>query len=151
MQKTLKKWFGPDIPLEVINFNIGMVLFYIAYVLCLSASLYLHLGRAFYYVSGVGMVLLSFFIGYAAQSGKYQLSSFIIVLIFELLIFPLSYFIDGRFISFSLLFYFLGFLLTVFVQEGKAENHILYHILGILDIVRYICLYKVFQNGYPFI
>jgi len=122
VQKTLKKWFGPDIPLEVINFNIGMVLFYIAYAVAIAGSFYLQFSRAFYYVSGVGMVLLSFFIGYAAQSGKYQLSSFIIVLIFELLIFPLSYFIDGRFISFSLLFYFLGFLLTVFVQEGKLRS-----------------------------
>lgn len=137
MRDSLEKWYGLDTPLEVINFNIGMIFFYISYVLCLSASLYLHLGRSYYYVTGLGIMLLTFFIGYAAQSGKYQLSSFAIVVLFELLIFPASYIIDGRFISFSLMYYFLGFLLTVFVQEGRLRtiSYILFWVSWISSVI----------------
>ncbi len=82
-------------------------------------------------------MLLTFFIGYAAQSGKYQLSSFAIVVLFELLIFPASYIIDGRFISFSLMYYFLGFLLTVFVQEGRLRtiSYILFWVSWISSVI----------------
>lgn len=137
MRDSLEKWYGLDTPLEVINFNIGMIFFFISYVLCLSASLYLHLGRSYYYVTGLGIMLLTFFIGYAAQSGKYQLSSFAIVVLFELLIFPASYIIDGRFISFSLMYYFLGFLLTVFVQEGRLRtiSYILFWVSWISSVI----------------
>lgn len=137
MRDSLEKWYGLDTPLEVINFNIGMIFFFISYVLCLSASLYLHLGRSYYYVTGIGIMLLTFFIGYAAQSGKYQLSSFAIVVLFELLIFPASYIIDGRFISFSLMYYFLGFLLTVFVQEGRLRtiSYILFWVSWISSVI----------------
>ena len=137
MRDSLEKWYGLDTPLEVINFNIGMIFFFISYVLCLSASLYLHLGRFYYYVTGLGIMLLTFFIGYAAQSGKYQLSSFAIVVLFELLIFPASYIIDGRFISFSLMYYFLGFLLTVFVQEGRLRtiSYILFWVSWISSVI----------------
>ena len=137
MRDSLEKWYGLDTPLEVINFNIGMIFFFISYVLCLSGSLYLHLGRSYYYVTGLGIMLLTFFIGYAAQSGKYQLSSFAIVVLFELLIFPASYIIDGRFISFSLMYYFLGFLLTVFVQEGRLRtiSYILFWVSWISSVI----------------
>ena len=122
MRENLEKWFGSDTPLEVINFNIGMVLFFVAYIFSVASAVYLHMSDVYYYVTGLGLALLSFFIAYAFQSGKYQLSSFIIVVIFEMVIFPVSYFIDGRFISFMLLYYFLGFLLTVFVQNGKLRT-----------------------------
>lgn len=103
----------------------------------MASGYFLHLNRSFYYITGVGIVFLTFFIGYASQSGKYQLSSFAIVAIFEIIIFPVSYFIDGRFLSFMLINYFLGFLLTVFVQEGKfrSASYVLFWISYISSVI----------------
>ena len=118
MQASLRKWFGSDNPIDVINFNIGMVFIYISCLTAFASSIYLHMNREFYYVLGIGIVLISFFIGYAAQSGRYQVACFAVVILLDFIIFPGAYASDGRFMSFILIYYFLGFLLTVFVQDG---------------------------------
>ncbi len=149
MRESLTKWFGSDTPLEVINFNIGMALFFISYVFSIASSFYLHMDSSFYYVTGIGIVLLTFFIGYATQSGKYQLSSFVIVVIFELVIFPVSYFIDGRFVSFMLMYYFLGFLLTVFVQDGKLRtiSYLMFWLAWISSVI--FSYFRLTREGLP--
>ena len=122
MRETLKNWFGSANPLQAVNFNIAMVFICISYACAFASGLYLHLNRGFYYASGIGMVLLSFFIGYASQSGKYQIAAFAITMIMELVILPGCYIFDGRFWSFILVYYFLVFLMTVFVQDGKLRT-----------------------------
>ncbi|MBR1524820.1 MAG: hypothetical protein IJ641_10255, partial [Lachnospiraceae bacterium] len=136
MQASLKKWFGSDTPIDVINFNIGMAFVFIAYLMSFASGVYLHLNREFYYLIGIGIVLMSFFIGYASQSGKYQVACFAIIVLLELIVFPGAYIADGRFMSFILVYYFLGFLLTVFVQDGvfRTISYIIFWISWILSV-----------------
>ncbi|MBQ9361370.1 MAG: response regulator [Lachnospiraceae bacterium] len=147
MRETFGKWFGLDTPLEVINFNIGMVALSVSYVASFASALYLGIGREFFYITGIGMVLLAFFMGYAAQSGKYQIASFAIVVLLELIICPGAYLTDGRFMSFMLIYYFLGFLLTVFVQDGRLRtlSNVLFWVSWILSVI--IAYYNVTLKG----
>ncbi len=121
MQGFLNKWFGDDSPREMINFNIGMVFISLSYVAALASGLYLGLDRGFYYITGIGMILVAFFVGYAAQSGRYQLAAFCIVLLLDVIIYPIAYFLDGRLLSFMLFYFFVVFLLGTFVLEGRMR------------------------------
>lgn len=147
MRETFSKWFGSDTPLEVINFNIGMVLLTISYGASVASALYLRTGREFFYITGIGIVLVAFFMGYAKQSDNYQIASFAIVVILELIIFPGAYIADGRFMSFMLMYYFLGFLLTVFVQDGRLRtlSNIIFWVSWIASVI--FAYYHVTSKG----
>ncbi|MCR5773855.1 MAG: response regulator [Lachnospiraceae bacterium] len=137
MQSSFKKWFGAETPLEEINFNIGMVFLFVSYAASFLSGIYMHLDYRFYFLIGIGMILMTFFIGYASQSGKYQIASFAIVTIFEVVVFPGTYIIDGRFMSFMIFYYIIVFLLIVYVQEGRLRiiSYLLFCITLILSVV----------------
>ncbi|MBO5551216.1 MAG: response regulator [Lachnospiraceae bacterium] len=137
MQASFRKWFGSDTPIDVINFNIGMVFIFISCLTAFASSVYLQMNREFYYLLGIGIVLISFFIGYAGQSGRYQAACFAIIVLLDLIVFPGTYAVDGRFMSFILIYYFLGFLLTVFVQDGiyRTASYIIFWLSWILSVV----------------
>ena len=113
-----------------------MVFITVTFAASFASGWYLHLNTGFFFITGIGIVLDAFFMGYASQSGNYQISSFAIIVLMELLIFPGAYFVDGRFMSFMAIYYFLGFLLTVFIQDGffRTVSYIMFWISWIASV-----------------
>ena len=67
------------------------------------------MNREFYYVLGIGIVLISFFIGYAAQSGRYQVACFAVVILLDFIIFPGEPMSRRPVHVLHSIYYFLGF------------------------------------------
>ena len=96
MKKTFGKWFGLDVPLEEVYFNIAVAYLSIIFILMIMSGIYFGFERNFYYVIGLAGFVTAFCIGYVTQSHNYQRGTFAIAMILEVFYFPVSYIMEGR-------------------------------------------------------
>ena len=115
MREYLRKRFGPDNPLDAVSFNLCVVFCGLSFLGCLFSCLYLNIDRVFIYILGIAGLLYAFGIGYVRQSANYGLVAFVLSLVLNVLIFPILYAVDGRVISFVMIYYMMGFFMPMFV------------------------------------
>ena len=122
MKKTFGKWFGLDVPLEEVYFNIAVAYLSIIFILMIMSGIYFGFERNFYYVIGLAGFVTAFCIGYVTQSHNYQRGTFAIAMILEVFYFPVSYIMEGRLLSFVIIYYFISVLIVIFVLRGRLRN-----------------------------
>nr|MCR5747549.1 hypothetical protein [Lachnospiraceae bacterium] len=119
MRRTLNKWFGADIPLELAYFNISVAFICMLCFILVFSGMYIGAGKLFYYIIIVGLCFIAFLSAYTMQTEKYDLSLLGLNALLEFLILPGIYVSDGRFLSFALVYYFFPLLTTVFMRNKR--------------------------------
>ncbi len=140
MKKAFKSWFGVDVPLDIVNFNISLIYLCVLYLALLGNGVILHFGRIYYYILGAAVGLTAFAVGYVLQTGNYRMTSFSITLLLEAIVLPLIYIIDNRLLSFSLIYFFFPLLITAFIQSRRYRV-ISYSVFFVFCIASIIFVY----------
>ena len=150
MKKAFKSWFGVDVPLDIVNFNISLIYLCVLYLALLGNGVILHFGRIYYYILGVAVGLTAFAVGYALQTGNYRRASFGITLLLEAIVLPVIYIIDNRLLSFSLIYFFFPLLITAFIQSGRYRviSYAVFFVFCIASII-FVYLRNVEGGGNP--
>ena len=146
MKKAFKSWFGVDVPLDIVNFNISLIYLCVLYLALLGNGVILHFGRIYYYILGAAVGLTAFAVGYVLQTGNYRMTSFSITLLLEAIVLPLIYIIDNRLLSFSLIYFFFPLLITAFIQSGRYRV-ISYSVFFVFCIASIIFVYMRNAGG----
>ena len=146
MKKAFKSWFGVDVPLDIVNFNISLIYLCVLYLALLGNGVILHFGRIYYYILGAAVGLTAFAVGYVLQTGNYRMTSFGITLLLEAIVLPLIYIIDNRLLSFSLIYFFFPLLITAFIQSGRYRV-ISYSVFFVFCIASIIFVYMRNAGG----
>ena len=146
MKKAFKSWFGVDVPLDIVNFNISLIYLCVLYLALLCNGVILHFGRMYFYILGAAVGLTAFAVGYVLQTGNYRMASFGITLLLEAIVLPLIYIIDDRLLSFSLIFFFFPLLITAFIQSGRYRV-ISYSVFFVFCIASIIFVYMRNAGG----
>ncbi|MCR4785730.1 MAG: response regulator [Lachnospiraceae bacterium] len=150
MKKAFKSWFGVDVPLDIVNFNISLIYLCVLYLALLGNGVVLHFGRIYYYILGTAVGLTAFAVGYVLQTGKYRRASFGITLLLEAIVLPVIYIIDNRLLSFSLIYFFFPLLITAFIQSGcyRVISYAVFSVFCIASII-FVYLRNVEGGGNP--
>ncbi|MBQ4243076.1 MAG: response regulator [Lachnospiraceae bacterium] len=146
MKKAFKSWFGVDVPLDIVNFNISLIYLSVLYLALLGNGVILHFGRMYFYILVAAVGLTAFAVGYVLQTGNYRMASFGITLLLEAIVLPLIYIIDDRLLSFSLIFFFFPLLITAFIQSGRYRV-ISYSVFFVFCIASIIFVYMRNAGG----
>ena len=146
MKKAFKSWFGVDVPLDIVNFNISLIYLCVLYLALLCNGVILHFGRMYFYILVAAVGLTAFAVGYVLQTGNYRMASFGITLLLEAIVLPLIYIIDDRLLSFSLIFFFFPLLITAFIQSGRYRV-ISYSVFFVFCIASIIFVYMRNAGG----
>ena len=146
MKKAFKSWFGVDVPLDIVNFNISLIYLCVLYLALLWNGVILHFGRMYFYILVAAVGLTAFAVGYVLQTGNYRMASFGITLLLEAIVLPLIYIIDDRLLSFSLIFFFFPLLITAFIQSGRYRV-ISYSVFFVFCIASIIFVYMRNAGG----
>ncbi|MBQ9566703.1 MAG: response regulator [Lachnospiraceae bacterium] len=150
MKKAFKSWFGVDVPLDIVNFNISLIYLCVLYLALLGNGVVLHFGRIYYYILGTAVGLTAFAVGYVLQTGNYRMASFGITLLLEAIVLPVIYIIDNRLLSFSLIYFFFPLLITAFIQSGRYRviSYAVFFVFCIASII-FVYLRNVEGGGNP--
>ena len=150
MKKAFKSWFGVDVPLDIVNFNISLIYLCVLYLALLCNGVILHFGRMYFYILVAAVGLTAFAVGYVLQTGNYRMASFGITLLLEAIVLPLIYIIDDRLLSFSLIFFFFPLLITAFIQSGRYRvvSYAVFFVFCIASII-FVYLRNVEGGGNP--
>ena len=150
MKKAFKSWFGVDVPLDIVNFNISLIYLCVLYLALLGNGVVLHFGRIYYYILGTAVGLTAFAVGYVLQTGNYRGASFGITLLLEAIVLPVIYIIDNRLLSFSLIYFFFPLLITAFIQSGRYRviSYAVFFVFCIASII-FVYLRNVEGGGNP--
>jgi signal transduction histidine kinase/CheY-like chemotaxis protein len=144
LKKAFQRWFGVDVPLDVVNFNVSVVFLGVLYVALFYSGLSLHFDRLFYYILCAAVGLTAFAAGYVLQTGNYRDATFALTLLLEVVVLPGIYIIDDRLLSFSLMYFFFPLLITTFIQSGARR--ILSYVISFVCCMASI-IYVYFSAG----
>ncbi len=117
-----ERFFGEQIPLEIKSFNLSLLFFFLAVV----AFLFETVGKAFptvFYVA-TAFIIISVLVShsFAIRTGRYNVCAFAVSLLVNMVMLPLSYFVDGRLISSVVIYFTVGLFFCVFNLKGVLRS-----------------------------